>query len=98
VSGQFAAHIIWMSDKALMPGRSYLTLIGTKATPFTVAGIKYKSDVDSQPVRYGSLEQMLREIVASEIRTTTRCTCSLIRRLNLSVSRREFDARSDNAF
>jgi bifunctional enzyme CysN/CysC len=48
VSDQFAAHIIWMSDKALMPGRSYLARIGTKTTPITVTGIKYKIDVNTR--------------------------------------------------
>jgi bifunctional enzyme CysN/CysC len=48
VSDQFAAHIIWMSDRALMPGRSYLARIGTKTTPITVTGIKYKIDVNSR--------------------------------------------------
>ena len=32
VSDQFAAHLIWMSEEPLMPGRSYLARIGTKTT------------------------------------------------------------------
>jgi bifunctional enzyme CysN/CysC len=48
VSDQFAAHIIWMNDKALMPGRSYLARMGTKTTPITVTGIKYKIDVNTR--------------------------------------------------
>jgi bifunctional enzyme CysN/CysC len=48
VSDQFAAHIIWMSDQALIPGRSYLARIGTKMTPITVTGIKYKIDVNTR--------------------------------------------------
>jgi bifunctional enzyme CysN/CysC len=48
VSDQFAAHIIWMSDHALMPGRSYLARIGTKTTPITVTGIKYKIDINTR--------------------------------------------------
>jgi bifunctional enzyme CysN/CysC len=48
VSDQFAAHIIWMSDQALIPGRSYLARIGTKTTPITVTGIKYKIDVNTR--------------------------------------------------
>lgn len=48
VSDQFAAHIIWMSDQALMPGRSYLARIGTKITPITVTRIKYKIDVNTR--------------------------------------------------
>jgi bifunctional enzyme CysN/CysC len=48
VSDQFAAHIIWMSDQPLIPGRSYLARIGTRTTPITVTGIKYKIDVNTR--------------------------------------------------
>ncbi len=48
VSDQFAAHIIWMSDEPLVPGRSYLSRIGTKSTPMTVTSIKYKIDVNTR--------------------------------------------------
>jgi bifunctional enzyme CysN/CysC len=48
VSDQFAAHIIWMSDQALMPGRSYLARIGTRTTPMTVTAIKHKIDVNTR--------------------------------------------------
>jgi bifunctional enzyme CysN/CysC len=47
VSDQFAAHIIWMNDDQLMPGRSYLLRIGTKTVPATITTIKYKVDVNS---------------------------------------------------
>ncbi len=48
VSDQFAAHVIWMSDEPLVPGRSYLSRIGTKTTPLTVTAIKYKLDVNTR--------------------------------------------------
>lgn len=48
VSDQFAAHLIWMSEETLMPGRSYLARIGTKTTPITVTGIKHKIDVNTR--------------------------------------------------
>ena len=48
VSDQFAAHIIWMNDHALMQGRSYFARIGTRTTPITVTGIKYKIDVNTR--------------------------------------------------
>ncbi|WP_375415125.1 sulfate adenylyltransferase subunit CysN [uncultured Bradyrhizobium sp.] len=48
VSDQFAAHVIWMSDQALVPGRSYLGRIGTRTTAITVTGIKYKLDVNTR--------------------------------------------------
>jgi bifunctional enzyme CysN/CysC len=47
VSDQFAAHLIWMSDEPLMPGRSYLARIGTKTTPLTVTTLKYKIEVNT---------------------------------------------------
>ena len=47
VSDQFAANVIWMSDHALMPGRSYLARIGTKTTPLTVTAIKYRINVNT---------------------------------------------------
>ncbi len=48
VSDQFAAHVIWMSDHDLVPGRSYLARIGTRTTAITVTGIKYKIDVNTR--------------------------------------------------
>ena len=48
VSDQFAAHVIWMSDHDLVPGRNYLARIGTRTTALTVTGIKYKMDVNTR--------------------------------------------------
>ena len=48
VSDQFAAHVIWMSDQALVPGRSYLARIGPKTTAITVTSIKHKIDVNTR--------------------------------------------------
>jgi bifunctional enzyme CysN/CysC len=48
VSDQFAAHVIWMSEHPLMPGRSYLGRVGTRTTAITVTGIKYKIDVNTR--------------------------------------------------
>jgi len=46
VSDQFAAHLIWMSEERLMPGRSYLGRFGTKTTSLTITKIKHKIDVN----------------------------------------------------
>ena len=48
ISDQFAAHVIWMSDQPLMPGRSYLARIGTKTVPISVTTIKHKIDVNTR--------------------------------------------------
>jgi bifunctional enzyme CysN/CysC len=48
VADQFAAHLIWMSEEAMLPGRSYMMRIGTKFVPATVTAIKHKIDVNTQ--------------------------------------------------
>ena len=48
VSDQFAAHVIWMNEHELIPGRSYLARIGTRTTPITVTAIRYKIDVNTR--------------------------------------------------
>ena len=48
VTDQFAAHLIWMSEDALLPGRSYMLRIGTKFAPATITSIKHKIDVNTQ--------------------------------------------------
>jgi bifunctional enzyme CysN/CysC len=47
VTDQFAAHIIWMNDEPLFPGRSYLARIGTKTVSISITALKYKIDVNS---------------------------------------------------
>jgi bifunctional enzyme CysN/CysC len=44
---QFAAHVIWMSEHPLVPGRSYLLKIGTRIVPATVTALKHRIDVDT---------------------------------------------------
>src|SRR4029079_9879191 len=48
VSDQFAAHVIWMTDEPLLPGRSYFLRVGTKTVPATVTTIKHKIDVNTR--------------------------------------------------
>ncbi len=48
VTDQFAAHIIWMSEEPLFPGRSYLARIGTKTVPTSITALKYKIDVNTR--------------------------------------------------
>ena len=33
VSDQFAAHLLWMADEELLPGRQYLLKLGTATVP-----------------------------------------------------------------
>jgi len=48
VADQFAAHVIWMDQEALMPGRSYLARIGTRTLPASITAIKYRIDVNTR--------------------------------------------------
>jgi bifunctional enzyme CysN/CysC len=47
VSDQFAAHVIWMHDEPLIPGRPYLVKIGAATVTATVTDIKHKVDINS---------------------------------------------------
>jgi bifunctional enzyme CysN/CysC len=48
VVDQFAAHVLWMAEDAMMPGRTYLMRIGTKYVPARVTRLKHKVDVNSR--------------------------------------------------
>jgi bifunctional enzyme CysN/CysC len=48
VTDQFAAHVIWMDNEPLVPGRSYLLRAGTKTVPATITAIKHKIDVNTR--------------------------------------------------
>jgi bifunctional enzyme CysN/CysC len=47
VSDQFAAHLLWMSEEELLPGRQYLLKIGAKTVPASVTELKHKIDVNN---------------------------------------------------
>src|SRR6516162_5864441 len=44
---QFAAHVIWLSDQPLVPGRSYLLKIGTRTVAATVTALKHRINVET---------------------------------------------------
>ncbi len=44
---QFAAHLIWMKEEPLVPGRSYWLKIGARSLPATVTALKHRIDVDT---------------------------------------------------
>ena len=48
VADQFAAHVLWMDDAALLPGRPYWLKIGTRTVAATVSEIKHRIDVNTQ--------------------------------------------------
>ncbi|HET6588048.1 MAG TPA: sulfate adenylyltransferase subunit CysN [Oleiagrimonas sp.] len=48
VADQFAAHLLWMNDTALLPGRPYWMKIGTRTISAQITDIKHKVDVNTQ--------------------------------------------------
>jgi bifunctional enzyme CysN/CysC len=53
VADQFGAHLIWMNEEPLLPGRSYLLRIGTRTLPAQVTTLKYKIDINTLEQRPG---------------------------------------------
>ncbi|MBV9692554.1 MAG: adenylyl-sulfate kinase, partial [Alphaproteobacteria bacterium] len=47
VSDQFSAHMLWMAEDELLPGRQYLLKVGAKTVPAQVTELKHKVDVNT---------------------------------------------------
>ncbi len=48
VADQFAAHLLWMAEHRLLPGRPYWLNLGTRTVSATVSALKHKIDVNTQ--------------------------------------------------
>jgi bifunctional enzyme CysN/CysC len=47
VTEQFAAHLLWMAEDELLPGRQYLMKLATATVPVQVTALKHKIDVNT---------------------------------------------------
>ncbi|MBP0465487.1 sulfate adenylyltransferase subunit CysN [Roseomonas sp. PWR1] len=47
VADQFAGHLLWMDEEAMLPGRSYMMRIGNVWTPCSVTSIRHRVDVNT---------------------------------------------------
>jgi bifunctional enzyme CysN/CysC len=47
VSDQFAAHLLWMAEEEMLPGRQYLLKLGTATVPVSISELKHKVDVNT---------------------------------------------------
>ncbi len=47
VADQFEAHVVWMGEEPMLPGRPYLVKIGTRTVGATIAQPKYKVNVNT---------------------------------------------------
>jgi len=48
VADQFAAHLLWMGDERMLPGRPYLLKLGTRTVGASITEIKHRVDPDTQ--------------------------------------------------
>ncbi|MEO5565335.1 MAG: sulfate adenylyltransferase subunit CysN [Luteimonas sp.] len=48
IADQFAAHLLWMDPRPLLPGRPYWLKIGTRTVGAQITEIKHKVDVNTQ--------------------------------------------------
>ena len=48
IADQFAAHVLWMNDTPLFPGRRYWLKVGARTVNATVTEIKHKVDINTQ--------------------------------------------------
>jgi len=68
VADGLSAHILWMSETRLVPGRSYFLRIGTRWVPATVTAISHAIDVNTLEER--KVEYLaLNEIAVCELQT-----------------------------
>jgi bifunctional enzyme CysN/CysC len=80
VTDQFAAHVLWMAEDELLPGRQYLVKVGARMVPASVTELKHKVDVNT-------LEQLAAKTLA--LNEVGYCNISATQPL-------AFDSYSDN--
>jgi bifunctional enzyme CysN/CysC len=57
VAHQFEAHLVWLGEQVMFPGRSYIVKLGTRSVSGTVTHIRHRVDVNTyQQVPAGTLE------------------------------------------
>jgi bifunctional enzyme CysN/CysC len=47
VADQFEAHLVWMSERPLLPGRSYWLKLGAETVPARISDLRHKVNVDT---------------------------------------------------
>ncbi len=47
VADQFEAHLVWMSDRPLLPGRSYWLKLGATTVPARISDLRHRVNVDT---------------------------------------------------
>ena len=47
ITDQFEAHLIWMSEQPLLPGREYMLKVGVRAVSASITGVKHRVDIET---------------------------------------------------
>ena len=68
VSDQFSAHLLWMDDAPLLPGRRYWLKLGSRTVDATVTEIRNRIDVDTQ-ASVAARELQLNEVAVCHLST-----------------------------
>ncbi|MCX8133829.1 MAG: sulfate adenylyltransferase subunit CysN [Roseococcus sp.] len=71
VADQFAAHLLWMDEEPMLPGRQYLMRIGNAWTTASVTAIKHRVDVSTLD-HQSATRLALNEIGLCNLATATR--------------------------
>lgn len=66
VTSRFDAHLVWMSEDALLPGKEYLIKLGTTTVNGRIAGIRHNIDVNTME-QANADELKLNEIALCDI-------------------------------
>ena len=66
LSDQFGAHLLWMGDEPLLPGRHYWLKLGTRTVAAQVTEIKYKADINTQE-HIAAKRLLLNEVAACNL-------------------------------
>ncbi len=71
VADQFAAHLLWMDEEPMLPGRQYMLRMGQAWSAASVTAIRHRLDVDTQE-RLAATRLGLNEIGVCNLATTQR--------------------------
>ncbi len=84
-SDRLQAKIVWMHDKHLLPGRSYLLKMGAATTPVQIAEIIHKVNVNSLQKEPGKALE-LNEVGLCRLNLSSAISCDLYRDTRLTGS------------
>ena len=70
VADQLAAHIVWMDDEAMLPGRAYIMRIGNLWTQASITSIRHRVDVNTSE-KLAATKLELNEIGFCNLAVTT---------------------------